>query len=104
MRFSTAGGNNKYFVAVISITGFGVDDKVQYYLKIPYSDHLTTFLHGNDAQSFATANESEAQADPFSFVVAAQTTNFLTLDSGPLQGRVFAISPVRTWPAKRTQT
>jgi alpha-D-xyloside xylohydrolase len=92
MRFSTAGGNNKYFVAVLSITDFSVDDEVQYYLKLPYSDHLTTFLHGNDAQSFATANESEAQAAPFSFVVAAQTTNFLTLDSGPLQGRVFTIS------------
>jgi hypothetical protein len=75
MRFRTTGGNNKYYVAVLSTKGFSVNDKIQYYLKILYSDHLTTFLHGNDDQSFATAKESEAQADPFAFIVAPQTAS-----------------------------
>ena len=92
MTFRSASWNNKYYVAVLPTDLFRVDDEVQYYLKIPYSDHVTTFLHGSDGQSFATAKESEAQAAPFSFVVTESAAKFLTLDSGPLQGRVFMVS------------
>lgn len=92
MTFRSASGNNKYYVAVLPTGLFRIDDEVQYYLKIPYSDHVTTFLHGSEGQSFATAKESEAQAAPFSFAVTESTAKFLTLDSGPLQGRVFIVS------------
>ena len=89
MKFSALSANNKYYVAAFPPGRFSVDDSVQYYLKVPYSDHLTTFLHGTDGQSFATAKEVEAQAGPFSFVVVKPTADFLTLDAGPLQARVF---------------
>jgi len=93
MTFHSAQGNNKYYEAALPANVFKAGDDVQYYLKIPYGDHLTTFLHGNDSSSFASDVESEAQAAPFSFTVQPaaqpQAGAFLSFDSGPLQARVF---------------
>jgi alpha-D-xyloside xylohydrolase len=93
MSFRSANGNNKYFAAMLPANSFSAGDTIQYYLKIPYSDHLTTFLHGPENKSLATALEAEAQADPFSFTVARaavpQPGSFLSFDSGPYQGRIF---------------
>jgi hypothetical protein len=69
MNFDSAADNNKYYSAVIPGATFAVGDTIQYYLKIPYSDHLPTFVYGTDTQSFTTELESTAQAAPFSFVV-----------------------------------
>lgn len=88
MRFDSAEGNNKYFAAVIPANTFASGDVVQYYLRIPYSDHLTTFVHGSDGHSLATATEGAAQAAPFSFTVAA-SGKALSFDSGALQVRAF---------------
>jgi alpha-D-xyloside xylohydrolase len=93
MTFHSASGNNKYFVGTFPANSFGAGDTVQYYLRVPYSDHQTTFLHGTDSKSLATGTEAEAQAGPFSFSVVQASQqpvgNFLSFDSGPHQARIF---------------
>lgn len=69
MAFFQQNGNNKYFSNAIPAGTYPPGDTVQYYLRIPYSDRLPTFLHGNDSLSQATEIESIAQADPFSYDV-----------------------------------
>ena len=64
-----ANGNNKYYSNSIPANAFNPGDTVQYYFKIPYSDHLPTFLYGNDNLSQSAEIESVAQANPFQFVV-----------------------------------
>src|SRR5215469_12721538 len=61
MSFHSVNGNNKYFAATLAAGDFNAGDVVEYYLKIPYGDHLTTFLHGTDSSSVATDAEAEAQ-------------------------------------------
>src|SRR5215469_11608822 len=92
MRFESFSGNNKYYAAILGTDNLKAGDSIQYYLRIPYSDHLLTFLHGTDEQSFATAKEADAQAAPFSFVVGRPMADVLTLNSGPHEGRVFTRS------------
>src|SRR6266571_1864453 len=69
MGFRSASGNNKYFTTTIPAKTFRAGDLVQYYFKIDYTDQQTTFLHGSDGKSFATADEAAARADPFTFSV-----------------------------------
>src|SRR5579863_832562 len=92
MTFHSISGNNQYYEAILPANVLIAGDAIQYYLKIPYSDHLTTFLHGTNAMSFATDTEAEARGAPFSFTVlptALQLSgNLLTFDSGSLQVRV----------------
>ncbi len=74
MKFFRTVGNNKYYAATIpanTSSTFQVGDVVQYYLRIPYSNHDTTFLHANDNGTASTPTESEAAArtTPFAFTV-----------------------------------
>jgi alpha-D-xyloside xylohydrolase len=69
MTFFGAGGNNKYYSGSIPAGTFKPGDTVQYYLRIWYTDHLPTFLYGNDNATFSTELESAAQADPYSYTV-----------------------------------
>ncbi len=69
MTFFLENANNKYFAGTITGGAYRAGDTVQYYLRIPYSDQLPTYLYGNDALSQATEFESVAQADPFSYTV-----------------------------------
>ena len=88
-------GNNKYFSAILPANTFHGGDVVQYYFKIAYSDRDTTFVHGSDGRSSATGDEAKAQADPFTFGVAflpVPTGNFLSVDSGAVQARIYADS------------
>ena len=62
-------GNNKYFSNSIPANVFAAGDVVQYYFKIPYSDHVTTYVYGNDSARFNSDLESDAQANPFSYTV-----------------------------------
>ena len=66
-----ASGNNKYYSNSIPANLYSAGDNVQYYFKIPYSDHLPTFLYGNDSLSQSTEIESVAQASPFAYTMAA---------------------------------
>jgi len=61
--------NNKYYSNSIPANVFSGGDTVQYYFKIPYSDHLPTFVYGTDTARFTTEIESIAQATPFSYTV-----------------------------------
>jgi alpha-D-xyloside xylohydrolase len=91
MRFHSANGNNKYYVATLPANTFGAGDTVEYYLKVAYSDHQTTFVHGSDINSFTTAMEATAQAAPFSFTVRTGQQppgNTLSFDSGSHQARI----------------
>jgi galactose oxidase len=69
--FAAQVGNNKYYSASLPADGFAADVIVEYYLRIAYDDHDTTFLHGSaDATtSTTTADEHTAQTDPFSFTI-----------------------------------
>jgi galactose oxidase len=67
--FATTIGNNKYYTAPIPMAGFPAGTLLEYYLRIAYDDHDTTYLMANDALSTTTADEKAAQATPFSFTV-----------------------------------
>ena len=62
-----ANANNKYYSNSIPANVFNPGDTVQYYFRIPYSDHLPTFIGGNNTKY---ENESDAQANPFSYMIA----------------------------------
>jgi galactose oxidase len=61
--------NNKYYSATIPAGTFQTGDVVQYYLRILYDDHDTTFLHARGDTSETTADEATARAKPFTFPV-----------------------------------
>jgi alpha-D-xyloside xylohydrolase len=69
LYFHSEVGNNKYFSNSIPAAALNPGDSIQYYLRIPYSDHLTTYLYGNDNQSLKSDVEDDARANPFSFSV-----------------------------------
>ncbi len=69
MTFNVQAANNKYYTATVPGATFASGDTIQYYFKIPYSDHLPTFVYGNDTQSSTSDLETVAQAAPFRFVV-----------------------------------
>ena len=61
--------NNKYYSATLPTDTFQPGDEVQYYARIPYSDHDTTFVFAQAGVSATTADEATAQARPFTFTV-----------------------------------
>jgi galactose oxidase len=73
MIFATAIGNNKYYSAPIPAGTFAAGTVVQYYLRIAYDDHDTTFLFLQAGTagllSVTTGDETAAQAAPFSFTI-----------------------------------
>lgn len=71
MTFYTQAGNNKYYSVTLPGNLFDSGDVVQYYFKIPYDDHLPTFIYGNDSTRFNTEIEPVAQAGAFSYTIAA---------------------------------
>jgi alpha-D-xyloside xylohydrolase len=92
VQFQSAQGNDKFFFSTIPANTFHAGDLVQYYFKIDYTDRDTTFLHGTNSKSFATANEAIAQAQPFSYAVRYPLEPkgpFLSFDAGPYQARIF---------------
>jgi galactose oxidase len=71
LMFASTVGNNKYYSAAIPTGAFAPGTVVQYYLRIAYDDHATTFLQvGADGiSSVATGDEAAAQAAPFTFTI-----------------------------------
>lgn len=67
MTFQGINGNNKYYAG--TLPAFNGGETIQYYLKIPFGDHLPTFIYGNDSQSQTAELESVARANPFTFSV-----------------------------------
>jgi alpha-D-xyloside xylohydrolase len=74
MTFYSQNGNNKYYSVTLPGNTFNGGDTVQYYFKIPYDDHLPTFIYGNDSTRFNTEIESVARAGAFSFTYAQSLT------------------------------
>jgi galactose oxidase len=69
MLFWSAADNDKFYAATLAADTFAAGDVVQYYLRIPYSDHDTTFLLANGPVSATTADETAARGAPFTFTV-----------------------------------
>lgn len=69
LRFDRTVDNNKYYAATLPAGTFQVDDVVQYYLRIAYDDHDTTFLRAAGDASAVTEDEAAARAAPFTFTV-----------------------------------
>ena len=69
MLFQSAANNDKFYAAALPANTFAAGDVVQYYLRIPYSDHDTTFLLAEGPVSATTADETAARAAPFTFTV-----------------------------------
>lgn len=69
--FATAIDNNKYYSAAIPTGAFPTGAVVEYYLRIAYDDHDTTFLQAATGGmiSIPTGDETAAQATPFIFTV-----------------------------------
>ena len=69
--FFTTIGNNKYYSGAIQAGTFPAGTVVQYYLRIAYDDHDTTFLHAaaDGLTSLTTGDETAAQSAPFAFTV-----------------------------------
>src|SRR5215472_16488628 len=69
--FVAVAGNNKYYSAELHVDAFQAGVVVQYYLRIAYDDHDTTFLQLNTdgTTSVTTADEGAAQATPFTFTL-----------------------------------
>ncbi|MCC2640943.1 MAG: glycoside hydrolase family 31 [Nitrospira sp.] len=92
VQFQATAGNDKFFFARVPANRFPAGALIQYYFKIEYSDRQTTFLHGDDARSFATTEEAAAQASPFTYSIRfspdAQGPT-VSFNAGPLQGRIY---------------
>jgi alpha-D-xyloside xylohydrolase len=91
VQFHSTAGNDKFFFATVLPNRFHAGDLVQYYFRIDYTDSNTTFLHGTNRESFATADEAVAQADPFTFSVRQPLESkgpFLSFNSRPFQARI----------------
>jgi len=69
MAFHSQGGNNKYYLGTIPPNIFGAGESVQYYIRIPYSDRLTTYLYTSGGESQESEIESVARANPFAYTV-----------------------------------
>jgi alpha-D-xyloside xylohydrolase len=95
LLFHSQSGNNKYFLATIAADTFAAGTVVEYYLRIAYSDEETTFVHGSDHQTAATAVEATAQANPFRVQIAwplAPSGSYTALSFGEFEARVFETS------------
>lgn len=73
MSFHSTSGNNIYYSGQIPPNTFRAGDVVQYYLRIPYSDYLPTFLCRSGTVSVSVEDETFARANPHSYTVQAPT-------------------------------
>ncbi|HEY8241340.1 MAG TPA: alpha-amylase family glycosyl hydrolase, partial [Kiritimatiellia bacterium] len=81
MYFHGTTGCDIHYSNAIPADTFRAGDVVQYYLKIPYSEYLPTFLYESNATSYKTDMESTAQTNPFSYtVLGAPTPRFASPD------------------------
>jgi galactose oxidase len=71
MAFVKQAANNKYYAADIPVAGLPAGALVEYYVRIAYDDHDTTFVlaAAGGTTSATSATEAAAQAAPFSFNV-----------------------------------
>ncbi len=70
LAFDAQNGQNKYWRAALSTTGFKPGDVVQYYFCITFTDRTTTYVYGTDTTSIRDAILGKAQANPYRFRIA----------------------------------
>jgi galactose oxidase len=102
LNFYSRACNNKYYAARIPADTFQAGDSVEYYLRIAYQDHDTTFLRSDEDRSVATADEDEARAQPFTFTVESSAVRGLwselfTLPNMAIQSHVLKNGLVLIW-------
>jgi len=91
LTFASASGNNKYYRGEIPGSAFSAGDTVEYYFRIAYSDHATTFVYGDDNGSLATADEAVARAAPFAYSIpwpATPSGSSVVYQRGTVEARV----------------
>jgi hypothetical protein len=94
--------NKKYYSATLPTDTFQPGDDVQYYARIPYSDHDTTFVFAQADASATTADETTAQASPFTFTVESAGVRgrwepVLPLPNVGIHGSVLPTGQVLMW-------
>jgi galactose oxidase len=70
MQFRAEEENNKYYGAPLPTDALDPGHVIDYYLRIAYEDHETTFVHAVGEASATTGDEATAQANPFTFTLA----------------------------------
>lgn len=71
MLFHSTSTNNIYYSGTIPAGLFAAGDTVEYYIRVPYSDYLPTFLCRTGTSSTAVEDEAYARANPFTYRVLA---------------------------------
>src|SRR5215469_4631391 len=71
--FAAMVGNNKYYSAELQVGAFQPGVVVQYYLRIAYEDHDTTFLQLNTDGTASVSSADEGAAQAASFSIALET-------------------------------
>ncbi len=69
LAFHATSGNNIYYSNALPAAVLGAGCTIQYYLRIPYSDHLTTWLYTSNGVALESDNENVARANPYAFTV-----------------------------------
>lgn len=69
MLFQSSTGNNKFYAARVLPGTFQTGDVAEYYLRVLYDDHETTFVHRDGDGSVTTDSEDSARGTPFSVTV-----------------------------------
>jgi hypothetical protein len=98
LMFASTAGNNKYYSGQIQAGGFAAGTVVQYYLRIAYDDHATTFLQADAGgiSSVTTGDEAAAQAAPFSFTIDTPDKRGQWEKTFPCVTSVFTVMCCRT--------
>lgn len=69
MSWHTNAGNNAYYKADIAANLYAVGSVVQYYIKLPFSDFLTTYVCSAGGITSASEDEQYARSNPFTYTV-----------------------------------
>jgi galactose oxidase len=102
LSFQSTDGDNKYYAATIPADTFQPGDLVQYYLRIAYDDHAPTFLKANGVGSTTTADETAAQAQPFTYTIESSSVRgqwgeVFTLRNAAIHAHVLSNGLVLMW-------
>lgn len=69
MTFHSESGNDKFYSGVIPPGEFNENDHVDYYIQVPFSDFLPTYLYTAGGVAQSTEFEEVARANPYRFKV-----------------------------------
>jgi len=75
LSFDSQNGNNKYWIGEIAGDTYVRTNEVEYYVKVTYTDHDTTFIGttNNGTNSTTYSLEATAQSNPFTYRYSDET-------------------------------